>query len=149
MKNMDDRPSFRPYLASTLVLIVLGLGLWALAFLAFQPTVWPRWLFFFGWDLALTGLAMPFAWFFNLRFPSVPPAEPPVIVRQAAWVGVYGATLLWLQKDRLVSIWVAAGLALGLIAIEYLIRMREKARWKPVPPPEPPSPVTKVPPPDA
>jgi hypothetical protein len=119
--------------------LVLGSGTLALALLGFTPTVWPRWLFFFGWDLALTGLAMPAVWFLNLRFPSTPPATPPVVVRQAVWVGVYGATLLWLQKDRLVSIWLAVGLALGVGAIEYLIRMRERSRWTPVPPPEPPA----------
>jgi hypothetical protein len=146
---MDDHLPFRSYLASTLTLIVLGLGLWALAIFQFKPTVWARWLFFFGWDLGLTGLAMPVAWFFNLRFPSTPPAEPYVIVRQAMWAGVFGATLIWLQKDRLASIWMAAGLALGLAAIEYLIRMRERSRWKPTSPPEPAVRDSEVPPPDA
>jgi hypothetical protein len=146
---MNDRLSFRPYLTATISLLVLGLGTWALAILAFKPTVLPRWLFFFGWDLALTGLAMPVAWFFNLRFPSDPPAEPAVIVRQAIWVGVYGATLFWLQTVRLVTIWMVVGLALGVIAIEYLIRMRERSRWKPAPPPEAPASDSEVRPPHA
>ncbi len=146
---MEDQLPFRSYLASTLILILLGLSLWALAIFEFTPTVWARWLFFFGWDLALTGLAMPAVWFLNLRFPSKPPAEPYVVVRQAIWVGVYGATLFWLQKDRLISIWMAGGLALGLAAIEYLIRMRERSRWKPAPPPEPSVTDSEVPPPDA
>jgi hypothetical protein len=146
---MDDDLPFRSYLASTLTLFVLGLGLWALALFGFKPTVWARWLFFFGWDLGLTGLAMPIAWFLNLRFPSKPPAEPYVIVRQAMWAGVYGATLFWLQKDRLVSFWMAAGLALGLVAIEYLIRMRERSRWKPASLPEASVTDSQVPPPDA
>jgi hypothetical protein len=146
---MDDRPAFRPYLAATLILLFLGLGTLGLTLFAFQPTVWPRWLFFFGLDLALTGLALPAAWFLNLRFPSVPPAEPHVIVRQATWVGVYAATLFWLQKDRLVSVWMAMGLALGLVAIEYLIRMRERSRWKPVAPIEPAASGSEEPPPDA
>jgi hypothetical protein len=136
---MLDRPSFRPFLASTLTLLFLGFGTLALALLGFTPTVWPRWLFFFGCDLALTGLAMPAVWFLNLRFPSTPPAAPYVVVRQAMWVGVYGATLLWLQKDRLVSIWMAVGLVLGVGAIEYLIRMRERSRWTPAEPPEAPA----------
>jgi hypothetical protein len=135
---MLERPSFRPFLASTLTLLVLGLGTLALALLGFTPTVWPRWLFFFGCDLALTGLALPAVWFLNLRFPSTPPATESVVVRQAMWVGVYGATLLWLQKDRLVSVWLAFALVLGLGAIEYLIRMRERSRWTPAEPPEAP-----------
>ena len=146
---MLERPSFRPFLTSTLTLLVLGFGTLALALLGFTPTVWPRWLFFFGCDLALTGLAMPAVWFLNLRFPSTPPASETVVVRQAMWVGVYGATLLWLQKDRLVSIWMAIGLALGVGAIEYLIRMRERSRWTPAVPTEPPAAKTQDPRPDA
>jgi hypothetical protein len=54
-----------------------------------------------------------------------------VIVRQAIWVGVYGVVLVWLQQARLVTLWIGLGLAIGLVAIEYLVRMREKARWQP------------------
>ena len=74
---------------------------------------------------------MPVTWFLNLRFRSEPPAGSTVIVRQAIWVGVYGALLVWLQQARLVTLWTGLGLAIGLVAIEYLIRMREKARWQP------------------
>ncbi len=146
---MDDELPFRSYLASTIILIFFGLGLVALELFGFKPTVWARWLFFFGCDLGLTGLALPAAWFLNIRFPSKPPVEPYVVVRQAMWVGVYGATLLWLQKDRLVTFWMAAGLALGLAAIEYLIRMRERSRWKPAPVLDGTLPDSQVSPPDA
>jgi hypothetical protein len=70
-------------------------------------------------------------WFLNLRFPSNPPVGTAVIMRQAVWVGVYGALLTWLQQERLVTLWTGLGLAAGLGAIEYLIRMRENARWQP------------------
>jgi hypothetical protein len=130
---MEPRPnnSFVPYLVATASLIVLGWGSAAIAIFMLTPTVWARWLLFFGGTLGLTGLAMPVAWFLNLRFPSEPPAGPNVVVRQAIWVGVYGAILAWLQQARLVTLWTGLGLALGLVAIEYLIRMREKARWRP------------------
>jgi hypothetical protein len=52
-------------------------------------------------------------------------------------VGVYGALLTWLQQERLVTPWTGLGLAAGLVAIEYLIRMREKSRWQPSFPPGP------------
>jgi len=137
---METRPdfSFRPYLISTISLIILGWGSAALAILTLAPTVWARWLLFFGGSLGLIGLALPVAWFLNLRFPSTPPVGALVVIRQAIWVGVYGALLLWLQQERLVSISTGFGLAIGLIAIEYLIRMRENARWQPsiLPPPE-------------
>jgi hypothetical protein len=130
---MELRPnsSFRPYLSSAISLFVLGWGAAALAVFSLTPTVWARWLLFFGGTLGLTGLAMPVTWFLNLRFPSDPPAGSTVIVRQAIWVGVYGALLVWLQQARLVTLWIGLGLAIGLVAIEYLVRMREKARWQP------------------
>ena len=130
---MEIRPnsSFRPYLPSTISLIIIGWGCAAVAVFALTPTVWARWLLFFGGTLGLIGLALPVTWFMNLRFPSDPPVGVGVIARQAIWVGVYGALLTWLQQERLVSIWTGFGLAAGLIAIEYLIRMRENARWRP------------------
>jgi hypothetical protein len=135
-----SRDSFRPYLSSAIILFVLGWGAAALTVLALAPTVWARWLLFFGGTLGLTGLALPVAWFLNLRFPSEPPAGTTVILRQAIWAGVYGALLVWLQQERLVSIWTALGLAAGLAAIEYLIRMRERARWRPAAPVDAPPP---------
>jgi hypothetical protein len=138
---MEPRPnsSFLPYLASTISLLVFGLGSSAIAIFALTPTVWARWLLFFGGTLGLTGLALPVTWFLNLRFPSEPPAGPYVVVRQAIWVGVYGVVLVWLQQVRLVTLWTGLGLALGFVSIEYLIRMREKARWQPKPAPVEPS----------
>jgi hypothetical protein len=127
----DTRLPLRAYLPAVVFLSVFGWGSALLAVLAFPPTVWARWLLFFGGTLGLVGLALPAAWFLNLRFPSEPPAGPAVILRQAIWVGVYGALLAWLQQARLVSLWSGVGLAGGLIAIEYLIRMRERARWTP------------------
>ena len=148
---MELRPntSFLPYLASAISLFVLGFGAAAIAIFALTPTVWARWLLFFGGTLGLTSLALPVSWFLNLRFPSDPPAGPYVVVRQAIWVGVYGVVLAWLQQVRLVTIWTGLGLALGLIAIEYLVRMRERARWQPKPLPAEKSPVEDKPSPEA
>jgi hypothetical protein len=128
---MQSQPSFRAYLASSLFLIIIGWGGLAVLLIFTTPTVWPRWGFFLLWVMALTGLALPVSYFINQRFPSDPPAESSVIVRQALWVGVFGAILAWLQLGRLVTLWVIFGLAGGLIAIEYFLRMRERARWKP------------------
>jgi hypothetical protein len=122
---------FRPFLVAAIILFVLGTGLLAVAVFALEPTIWPRWLFFFGGTLALTGLALPATWFLNLRFPSTPPAGTRVILRQAAWVGVFGGLYAWLQQERLASLGVMAGLGLGLFVIEYLIRMRERSLWRP------------------
>ncbi len=132
----QPNPIFRPYLASTISLLVIGWGAAIFSILVLAPTLWARWLLFFGGTLGLTGVGLPVMWFLNLRFKSNPPAGAGVIVRQAIWVGVYGAVLIWLQQVRLVTLWSVLGLAAGLIAIEYLIRMREKVRWQPKPIPE-------------
>jgi len=139
---MEPRPnsSFLPYLTSAISLFLLGWGAAAIAIFALTPTVWARWLLFFGGTLGLTGLAMPVTWFLNLRFPSEPPAGSTVIIRQAIWVGVYGVMLVWLQQARLVTLWIGLILAIGLVSIEYLVRMREKARWQPKSVPEKPQP---------
>jgi hypothetical protein len=144
---MEPHPksSFLPYLASAICLLVIGFGTTAIAVFALTPTVWARWMLFFGGTLGLTGLALPATWFLNLRFPSEPPAGAFVFVRQAIWVGVYGAMLAWLQQVRLVTLWTGLGLAFGLVAIEYLIRMREKARWQPKPIPDEKPPVEDKP----
>jgi hypothetical protein len=130
---METNPytTFRSYIASVIILFLVGWGSAALSIFTLTPTVWARWLFFFGGTLGLISLALPVTWFLNLRFQSDPPAGPAVVVRQAIWVGVYGALLIWLQQERLVTLWTGLGLAAGLVAIEYLIRMREKSRWQP------------------
>ena len=123
--------NFRSFALPSLLLILIGWGgLVAVIDLAL-PFVWLRWSFFALLILALTGTVLPIVYFFHRRFPTEPPAESNVIVRQSVWFGVYGATLSWLQLGRLVTVYVVLGLAGGLIAIEYFIRLRERARWKP------------------
>jgi hypothetical protein len=130
---MVTAPAFRQYIYSSLILIIIGWGGLALMIFVFNepPLVWARWGFFTLWFIALAGTALPIMYLLNQRFASDPPVEPNAIVRQALWVGVYGATLAWLQLGHLVTLWVWMGLAGGLVAIEYLIRLRERARWKP------------------
>lgn len=126
-----ETPSFKPYFLSLLALVILGGG--GLFFLVNQtlPFVWYRWGFFVLLIMTLTGIALPVVYFFHRRFQNQKPAEPNVIIRQAVWFGVYGATLAWLQLGRLVTVYVILSLAGGLIAIEYFIRLREKSHWKP------------------
>lgn len=128
---MDEQLKFKPFGISALILIVIGWG--GLYYIVTQtlPYVWSRWGFFLLTLLALTGVFLPVVYFFHKRFPEEKPVEANVIVRQAMWFGVYGATLAWLQLGRLVTVYVILALAGGLIAIEYFIRLREKSRWKP------------------
>ena len=111
--------------------MLIGWG--GLYFLVTQtlPFVWARWGFFVLMFMGVTGTLLPLVYFFHRRFPDEPPADTNVIIRQSLWFGVYGATLAWLQLGRLVTVYVILGLGFGLSAIEYFIRMRERARWTP------------------
>ena len=123
----SQQQNFHNYISSTLALILIGCGGLSILFYFSLPFVWARWSFFVFGIMGLTGIALPVVYFLHRRFPGEPPAESNVIVRQAMWVGVYGATLAWLQLGRLVTLYVILGLAGGLIATEYFIRLREKA----------------------
>lgn len=123
----SQQPTFKTYLPSTITLILIGWGGLAATLYFSLPFVWSRWAFFVFIIMALTGIALPVVFYFHKRFPDETPAEPNVIIRQSLWVGVFGATLAWLQLGRLVTLYVILGLAGGLIAAEYFIRIREKA----------------------
>lgn len=95
------------------------------------PTLGPRWLFFFLGVLALTGPSIPITYYLNKRFPSNPPVNGMVIVRQALWVGVFGSTLAWLQLGRVLTPALALILAGVFALIEFLLRLFERSRWNP------------------
>ena len=114
-------------------LILAGIGWGGLYFLLNLsiPTVGPRWLFFFLGVLALTGTSLPVIAFLNQRFPSNPPVNSGVIVRESIWIGIYFPTLAWLQLGRVLTPELILLLAVGFIAIEILLRLRERSQWKP------------------
>ena len=135
---MHQRLSLREFLPSALTMLFIGWGgLIVMIFvLKAPPLVWARWSFYVFGILGLTGVSLPIVYLVHSRFPSHPPVDASVVTRQALWVGIYGATLAWLQLGHLVSFYVVIGLAAGLVITEYLIRLRERARWRP-PPPDP------------
>ncbi|NUQ85022.1 MAG: hypothetical protein HUU11_09935 [Anaerolineales bacterium] len=126
-----ETPGFKPYLLSSLALVAVGGGGLYILITQTLPLVWYRWSFFVLLIMAFAGIFLPVVYFFHRRFTGEKPAEPNVIIRQSLWFGVYGATLAWLQLGRLVTVYVILGLAGGLLAIEYFIRLREKSHWKP------------------
>lgn len=127
----SQQNSFRSYLPSTLALAIVGWGgVFGLIYFSL-PFVWARWGFYVLGIMAITGTALPVVYFLNRRFPTEPPAGSKVIVRQATWVGIYFATLIWLQLGHLVTLYVILGLAGGLIATEYFTRVRERANRQP------------------
>lgn len=128
---MDEQLHFRPFGVSAFALVLIGWGGLYFVITTTLPFVWSRWGFFALLLMGLTGAALPIVYFFHQRFPAEPPVDASVINRQALWVGIYGATLAWLQLGRLVTLYVILGLAGGLIAAEYFIRIREKATRRP------------------
>jgi len=126
------RPSFlRTFLPLAVVLTLIGwVGIW-IVISGTLPTLGPRWLFFFLGVIALTGPALPITYYLNQRFPSNPPVDGMVIVRQALWVGVFGSTLTWLQLGRVMTPALALILAGVFVLIEFLLRLFERSRWNP------------------
>ena len=135
-KNMaiDDRqpPAVSSFIPAAFILAAIGwCGLLVLIYYATSTEGVPRWLFFFLSVLAVTGTALPVVAFLNRRFPSAPPPTHGVILRQAIWVGIYIPTLLWLRIPRVLTLGQALALAVGLVIIEWLLRLREKSQWEP------------------
>jgi len=119
------------FLPLSIILTVTG---WLGLFIVLRytvPTLGPRWLFFFLGVLALTGPAIPIVYFLNKRFPSDPPVEDMVILRQSLWVGVFGSTVAWLQLGRVLTSGLALILAAVFVLIEFLLRLFERSRWNP------------------
>jgi hypothetical protein len=129
-KRLPAANSISAYLLAALLLAVIGWGGLFAVLLYTHPSGGTRWLFFFTLVLAVTGTLLPVIAFLNLRFSTIPPA-PVIIIRQSLWFGVYAATLAWLQIGRVLSPMIALLLALGLIIIEWLLRLRERSQWKP------------------
>lgn len=130
--------TFRPFLVSTLILIFGGWGGLALLVNFSLPTLWPRWGFYALIVLAATGTTIPISYWLNKTFSTNTPTTVGVIVRESVSVGVYFALLAWLGIGRVLNFPIAVWLALGLIVIEYLLRLRETPTKSEDVPPQPP-----------
>jgi hypothetical protein len=135
--DSSSTPPVKYFLPSALILAILG---WAGVLLIGQylpANAGGRWAMFFALMAAITGTCLPVAAFLNRRFPTKPPASAGVVLRESIWVGVYVTTLAWLQYvyvnffSEPVPAALAIMLAVGLVIIEWLLRLREKSQWKP------------------
>jgi hypothetical protein len=59
------------------------------------------------------------------------PAPAAVLLRQGLWVGLYTGLCVWLQINRNLSLSLALLMAGGLVAFEWLVRVRERSTWRP------------------
>jgi hypothetical protein len=127
----QSSPPVKTFVPAALILALIGWGgLYALMNFTI-PTVGPRWMFFFLSVLALTGTSLPIVAFLNQRFQTTPPVSSGVIVREAILIGIYFPTLAWLQLGRVLTPALILLLAIGLLAIEILLRLRERSQWNP------------------
>lgn len=125
-------PPFRSFIPFSILLALIGWGGVFYLINSTLPTLGPRWLFFFFITLAMTGTGLPMIVFLNIRFPSYPPIDTPIVIRQACWIGVFSGVIAWLQLGRILTPGIGVVIAVGLVVIEGLIRFREKSRWSPM-----------------
>ena len=129
--GIDRTPTIRGFLPLILILLVLGWGGLFVLVNSTQPTLWPRWAFYFLVMLGFTGLAMPAVVFLYHRFPSEPAPEQKVIVRQSSWAGIYIALMVWLGRGQVFNLGLAALVFVGITVIEVFLRLRERSFWRP------------------
>lgn len=129
---MEKPPTIpvKNFLPAALLLAGVGWSSLLVLILFSLPTLGPRWLFFFTSVLALCGTLLPLVAFLNRRFPTNPPATAKVIIRETILLGVYLPTLAWMQIGRVLTPGLATLLAVGLLFIEILLRLRERAQWR-------------------
>lgn len=131
MAPPDNRPApdHRGVLTAAVLLALGGwIGLYQLITTTL-PLAFARWLFFILLFMAVTGTAIPFARFLNLRFTSGHYANPTgmIILRQSIWVGLFAVLCAWLQIPRVLNAPVAFFLGLSFVVIEVYLRLRERA----------------------
>ena len=117
------------YLASGTLMFVGWGGMVALLLFT-VPTVDARWMFFVLGLSALTGTSIPFVVFLSRRF-GKNPITVNVLMRRAIWVGVIGCTLAWLQLGRALTWTIGLLIFSVIVAIEWLIEIRERSLWNP------------------
>lgn len=122
-------PPFSTFLATSLILIGIGLAGLLLLFYLSVPTLGPRWLFFFLATITISGLALPIVYFFHWRFPTKSAVNQGILIRQALWVGIYFDLIAWFQLGRFLSFPLALALAAGLAAVEFALRLAEHSRF--------------------
>lgn len=131
MQTRENQLKFWQFLpASLLFFFAGGAGLFY-TITKMVPQIGPRWLFFFCLVLAIAGLMTMPIFFLHKRFPSMPGVDALPILRESVFVGVFVASLVWLQIGRMLSPGLGLILAIALVLAEFLIRLWERSTWKP------------------
>ncbi len=122
-------PPFSKIFTTSLLLSIIGLSGLAFIFFSLEPTLWPRWLFYFFLTLTGTGLALPVVYLIQRRIAKqYVPAK--ILIREGLFFGIFLDLLAWLQIGRIASNLVIFLLAGGMILLETFLRMAEKATFR-------------------
>ena len=122
-------PPFSKTFLAALLLLIIGVGGLLILFFFTEPTLGPRWLFFFFLTLAASGLALPFIYILQRRIATQSVADG-VLIREALWFAIVIDLITWLQLGRVLNWLIVLFLAGGFIIIELLLRMSERAAFK-------------------
>jgi hypothetical protein len=122
-------PPFGKVLITTILLGLIGFGGLFFLFINTEPTLGPRWLFFFFLTIAGGGAALPIVYMIQRRTAKqYVPAK--VILREAILFGIFLDLLAWMQIGRIITNLIVIILASGLVLLEVFLRMAEKATFK-------------------
>jgi len=121
-------PPFRKILATSIMLILIGGSGLVFTFAFFEPTLGPRWMFFFFMTVFGAGIALPMSYLIQRRFASQFVAGR-VLIREAILFGVFLSLAAWLQLGRILSNLIIVVIAIGFLLLEMLLRMAEKATF--------------------
>jgi hypothetical protein len=115
--------------ASLLMMAIGWYGLYYLVMTSLPRIGGELWLFFLLLQIAVSGTALPFVRYLNVRFTPVNKEVPAsgIIVRQSMWIGLFVVTCAWLQIPRALSLPLVIFIAVVFIVIEIFLRTREIA----------------------
>lgn len=105
--------------------IMAGIG-WVLLYQIVrftEPRALYQWLFFIALYAAVAGSTIPFLWALNRRF--APLTHGAAILREGLWCGLIVVLAMWLQKLRALTPIMLIFMALGFLAVELFLRVRE------------------------
>ena len=124
-------PQTKTILPISLILAVPGWVLLIYLVTKTVPELTNRWLFFVAIVISITGSSLPVVAYLNRIIKPFGPATYEIIIREGIMIGLYTATLLWLNKGQILTFGLALILGVGLILVEILIRLRSRSEWHP------------------
>lgn len=129
MKKQSYLPPVSKILTTAFFLIIIGGGGLAFTLFLLEPTLGPRWLFFFFLVTFGAGIALPASFIIQRRF-AKESVQSSILIREAILFGTYIAILAWLQLGRVLTNLFVLIIGIGFLLFEMLLRMVEKATFK-------------------